>query len=130
MESPLPLSGSGSKIGSKIPNSLTFPRDKGLKREINTSIIRQCLGFLCCLYFEKGLLTFLAEFFTMANFTLQPSLNRWFSRYVIAAMLVNENKRFLISSFLFVHQQFCSIVICVPRDWLQTTYNETTQTLY
>ena len=25
--------------------------------------------------------------------------NRWFSRYVIAAMLVDENKRFLISSF-------------------------------
>ena len=26
-------------------------------------------------------------------------LYRWFSRYVIAAMLVDENKRFLISSF-------------------------------
>ena len=26
-------------------------------------------------------------------------INRWFSRYVIAAMLVDENKRFLISSF-------------------------------
>ena len=26
-------------------------------------------------------------------------VNRWFSRYVIAAMLVDENKRFLISSF-------------------------------
>ena len=25
--------------------------------------------------------------------------NRWFSRYVIAAMLVDENKRFLINSF-------------------------------
>ena len=27
--------------------------------------------------------------------------NRWFSRYIIAAMLVDENKRFLISSFCF-----------------------------
>ena len=27
--------------------------------------------------------------------------NRWFSRYVIAAMLVDENKRFLISFFCF-----------------------------
>ena len=27
------------------------------------------------------------------------SVYRWFSRYVIAAMLVDENKRFLISSF-------------------------------
>ena len=27
------------------------------------------------------------------------TLNRWFSRYVIAAMLVDEKKRFLISSF-------------------------------
>ena len=39
----------------------------------------------------------------------------WFSRYVIAAMLVDENKRFLISSFCsstsnIVH---CSIVISV-----------------
>ena len=42
---------------------------------------------------------------------------------IITAMLVDENKRFLISSFFFppaiVH---CSIVIYVPRDWLQTTY--------
>ena len=29
----------------------------------------------------------------------QGSRYRWFSRYVIAAMLVDENKRFLISSF-------------------------------
>ena len=31
--------------------------------------------------------------------SLSQFLNRWFSRYVIAAMLVYENKRFLISSF-------------------------------
>ena len=31
VEMPFPLSGSGSKIGSKIPNSLTFPNDKGLQ---------------------------------------------------------------------------------------------------
>ena len=53
-------------------------------------------------------------------------LYRWFSRYVIGAMLVDENKRFLISSFCsstsnIVH---CSIVICVPRDWLQTSYSQ------
>jgi len=52
---------------------------------------------------------------------------RCFSRYVIAAMLVDENKRFLISSFFrppaIVH---CSIVICVPRDWLQTKYSPKT----
>ena len=29
----------------------------------------------------------------------RKNLNRWFSRYVIAVMLVDENKRFLISSF-------------------------------
>ena len=51
--------------------------------------------------------------------------SRWFSsRYVIAAMLVDENKRFLnISPFVrppaIVH---CSIVFSVARDWLQTTY--------
>ena len=48
---------------------------------------------------------------------------RWFSRYVIAAMLVDKN-RFLITSFCsstsIVH---FTIVICVSRDWLQPTYS-------
>ena len=49
--------------------------------------------------------------------------NRWFSRYVIAAMLMDENKRFLINSFCSSTSN-CSIVICVPRNWLQTTYRD------
>ena len=41
---------------------------------------------------------------------------RWFSRYVIGAMLVDENKRFLISSF-------CSSTSnCALQHCLQTTY--------
>ena len=34
-----------------------------------------------------------------------PRLYKWFSRYVIAAMLVGENIRLLITLLLFVHQQ-------------------------
>ena len=42
---------------------------------------------------------------------------RW-PRDVIAAMLADENKRSLISSFcLFTRNRTLIIVICVPRDW-------------
>ena len=34
-----------------------------------------------------------------------PRLYKWFSRYVIAAMLVVENNRLLITLLLFVHRQ-------------------------
>ena len=43
----------------------------------------------------------------------------WFSRDVIAAMVMVENKRFLISSFC---SSTSNIDICVPRDWLETTH--------
>ena len=48
----------------------------------------------------------------------------WISRYVIATMLEDENKRFLICSFCSSTNN-CTLqlsVICVSRDWLQTTY--------
>ena len=52
--------------------------------------------------------------------------NRWFSRYVIAAMLVDENKRFLISSFCLYIVALLSVSLeigCKPPilqavDWL------------
>lgn len=58
VEVPLPLSGSGSKIGSKIPNSFTFPRDslKTIKQsklvpKLVTSITNKChyhlMHFFC-----------------------------------------------------------------------------------
>ena len=51
-------------------------------------------------------------------------LYRWFSRYVFAAILVDKNNiAFSLTPFVrppaFVH---FTIVICVSRDWLQTTY--------
>ena len=41
------------------------------------------------------------SYYTQKQFKAFRSLKayRWFSRYVIATMLVDENKRFLISSF-------------------------------
>ena len=48
----------------------------------------------------------------------------WFGRYVIAAMLVDEDNRSLISSFCSSTSiRGFTIVICVSRDWLQTTYS-------
>ena len=45
------------------------------------------------------------------------AIKRWFSRYVIAAMLVDENKRFLISSFCSSTSnctlQHCYLYLCV-----------------
>ena len=38
---------------------------------------------------------------------------RWFSRYVIAAMLVDENKRFLISSFCSSTSNICGIILAM-----------------
>ena len=46
--------------------------------------------------------------------------NRFCSRDVITAMLLDENKRFLISFFC---SSTSNIDICIPRDWLQTTHN-------
>ena len=43
-------------------------------------------------------------------------LNRWFSRYVIAAMLVDENKRFLISSFCSSTSN-CTLQHCYLCPW-------------
>ena len=44
----------------------------------------------------------------------------------MAAMLMDENERFLIARPPAIVP--CSIVyICVPRDWLQTTYRDLTQ---
>ena len=54
------------------------------------------------------------------------NLNKRFSRDVISAMLVNENKRSVISFFVrppeVVH---FSVVIGVPRGWLKTSYIDT-----
>ena len=36
VEVPLPLSGSGSKMGSKIPNSLTLPSESLVRKKSNT----------------------------------------------------------------------------------------------
>ena len=52
-------------------------------------------------------------------------LYRWFSRYVIAAMLVDENKRFLISSFCSSTDQqlFIAALLSVSLEiGLQITY--------
>ena len=42
---------------------------------------------------------------------------RWFSRYVMAAMLVDENKRFLISSFCFSTSN-CTLQHRLWRDYV------------
>ena len=41
---------------------------------------------------------------------------RWFSRYVIAAMLVDENRRFLISSFCSFTSN-CTLQHCYLCPW-------------
>ena len=46
----------------------------------------------------------------------------------MAALLADENKRFLTSSFVRPPAIVrCSIVLCLPRDWLQTTYLDARQ---
>ena len=45
-----------------------------------------------------------------------PRAYRWFSRYVIAAMLVDENKRFLISSFCSSTSN-CTLQHCYLCPW-------------
>ena len=47
---------------------------------------------------------------------IRPELNRWFSRYVIAAMLMDENKRFLISSFCSSTSN-CTLQHCYLCPW-------------
>ena len=44
------------------------------------------------------------------------STYRWFSRYVIAAMLVDENKRFLISAFCS-STSYCTLHDCYLCPW-------------
>lgn len=47
-----------------------------------------------------------------------PLTCRWFARYVISAILMDKNNRYShITSFVPF-----TIVTCVFRDWLQTTY--------
>ena len=59
------------------------------------------------------------------SFTSRMYWNRWFSRSVIAAVLVDgKQKDRSLAPFVcppaFVH---FIIVICVPRDCMKTTYN-------
>ena len=54
---------------------------------------------------------------------ITEQVNRWFSRYVTAATSWwKKTKDLSLAHFVrppaIVH---CSIIICVPRDWLQTT---------
>ena len=49
-------------------------------------------------------------------FWLCKNIYRWFSRYVIAAMLVDENKRFLISSFCSSTSN-CTLQHCYLCPW-------------
>ena len=52
------------------------------------------------------------------------SLNRSFACYVIASMLVDDNKRFLISFYCsFIQHGRHVFVIWFRRDWLQTIYS-------
>ena len=51
--------------------------------------------------------------------------NWWFSHYVIAAMLVDINKRFLQNFFCLFHQHGChAFVNWIFGDWLQTINKE------
>ena len=47
---------------------------------------------------------------------------RWFSLYVIAAMLVDENKRSLITPFVCPPAIAHYIIVCASRNCLQTIY--------
>ena len=53
---------------------------------------------------------------TQFGLDIISATNRWFSRYVIAAMLVDENTRFLISSFCS-STSICTLQHCYLCPW-------------